>query len=46
LQDNIQKLVERLEQPKSKLMALHEKLAEMKLHKTEIEVSFEPVIGV
>jgi hypothetical protein len=40
LQDNIQKLKDRLEQPKAKLMALHEKLAELKLNKTEIEVMY------
>ncbi len=39
-QDNIQKLKDRLEQPKAKLMALHEKLAELKLNKTEIEVMY------
>jgi hypothetical protein len=40
LQDSIQKLKDRLEQPKAKLMALHEKLAELKLNKTEIEVMY------
>jgi hypothetical protein len=43
LQDSIQKLKDRLEQPKAKLMALHEKLAELKLNKTEIEVMFTPL---
>jgi len=38
---SIEKVTKKIEQPKAKLMSLHEKLAEFKMQKTELEVSIE-----
>jgi len=38
---SIEKVAKKIEQPKAKLMSLHEKLAELKMGKTELEVAIE-----
>ena len=40
-EDQIEKVSKKIEQPKSKLMALHEKLATLKMQKTELEIQIE-----
>jgi len=38
---SMEKVSKRIEQPKAKLMSLHEKLAELKMNKSELEVAIE-----
>lgn len=46
LEMEVEKVTKKIEQPKAKLMSLHEKLAALKMEKTELEIQIEDESGV